>query len=395
MFSARLDWSTGDNALARLEAQLRADGGPLIDLTPSNPTKVGLPARGTALAAAFADPAIADYTPHARGLPRARAAVARDYARLGANVDPDRIVLTASSSESYAWLFKLSCDPGDTVLVPEPSYPLFDSLAALEGLQVRRYPLAFDGEWHIDWPALTAALPGARVITVVSPNNPTGSFLSRGDFVRLAALAAQHDVPLVVDEVFADYAFAPAPDAVRTVAAESAPPTLTFALGGLSKGAGLPQMKLGWVAVLGPEASVQQALARLDVIADSYLSVGTPVAHALPALLDVGADIRRDITARIVQNRAHLIAALDRDVPVSWLPAAGGWSAILRVPAVQTDEAWALTLLQEERVLVQPGYFFDLGNVPGLGTTLVVSLLPPPDEFAAGLDRIVAHARRV
>jgi alanine-synthesizing transaminase len=394
MFSARLDWTTADNALSRLEAQLRAAGGPFIDLTSSNPTQVGLPARGLALAAALADPAIADYTPHALGLPRARAAIARDYARLGAVVDPDHIVLTASSSESYAWLFKLLCDPGDVVLVPAPSYPMFDYLAALEGLRVRHHPLAFDGDWHIDWPALTAALPGARVVIVVSPNNPTGSFLTRGDFTRLCALAAQHDVAIVVDEVFADYAFAPPADAIITVAAQPPPAALTFALGGLSKAAGLPQLKLGWIATLGPIDRVQSALGRLELIADSYLSVGTPVANALPALLALGADVRGDITARITVNRATLGTALGRDVPVSWLPAAGGWSAILRVPAVQTDEAWAIGLLQEDRVLVQPGYFFDLGGVPGLGTTLVVSLLSRPDQFGAGLERIVARARR-
>jgi alanine-synthesizing transaminase len=398
MFSRRLAWGVGENPLGALEARVRAEDGPLFDLTSSNPTRVGLPARGSAIAAALADsapiPAIAEYLPHPLGLPTARAAVAGEYARQGAVVDPDHIVLTASSSESYAWLLKLLCDPGDVVLVPEPSYPLFDYLAGLEGVVARRYQLAFDGDWHIDWPSLTAALPGARALIVVNPNNPTGSFISRADWQRLAALAAAHEVALIADEVFADYAFAPADDAVITVAAEAAPPALTFVLGGLSKAAGLPQLKLGWVALLGPAALAQAARARLELIADSYLSVGTPVARALPALLAVGADLRRDLRARVDENRALLSSTLGRDLPISWIRGAAGWSAILRVPAVRSDEAWALALLEEDRVLVQPGYFFDLASVPGLGATLVVSLLTPPATFATGLQHIIARAAR-
>ena len=393
MFSRRLEWLPGENPLGALETRLRALATDFFDLTAGNPTQVGLPARGPAIAAALADLGVQDYTPFALGDPRAREAVGQDYARLGASVAPEQIVLTASSSESYAWLFKLLCDPGDAVLVPLPSYPLFDYLAGLEGVALRRYQLAFDGEWHIDWPSLAAAAPGARAIVVVSPNNPTGSLLKRAEWQRLQALAAAHDLAVIIDEVFVDYGFAPAPDALGTVAAAATPAALSFALGGLSKGAGLPQLKLGWLAALGPAPAVQAALARLELIADSYLSVATPVARALPALLALGAEIRVDIRARVQHNRAALQAALGADAPVSWLPCEAGWSAILRLPTVRSDEAWALTLLQEDRVLVQPGYFFDLAGLPHLGAPLVISLLTEPRVFATGVARIVARAR--
>ena len=388
MFSRRLAWSTPENALAAAERRLRAAGAPLLDLTVSNPTAVALPDRGAALAAAFADPAIARYLPSAPGPRAARELVAAEQARLGARVAPDRIVLSASSSESYSWLFKLLCDPGDVVLVPEPSYPLFDYLAALEGLATRRYRLVWAGEWQIDWSSVAAALPGARVVTVVNPNNPTGSFLRAPDLARLGALAAAHDAALIFDEVFADYANAAPADAVRSVAAVPLP-GLGFALGGLSKSAGLPQLKLGWITVLGPEVLAAPALSHLALIADTYLSVGTPVLSALPRLLPIGAALRADLTARIADNRACLARLVTRAAPLTALAAEGGWSAILRVPAQLGEEAWALALLEEDGVVVQPGYFFDL---TGLGSTLVVSLLTLPEVFAAGIARIVARA---
>lgn len=332
------------------------------------------------------------YHPHPLGSPAARAAVAAEYARLGAAVAADELVLSASSSEAYAWIWKLLCDPGEAVLVPEPSYPLFGYLAGLEGVTARPYRLVFTGEWHIDWASVEHALPGARAVVVVNPNNPTGSFLRAADLRHFSTLAARHGAALVVDEVFADYAFAPPPEVVRTVAAAGPLGALTFALGGLSKASGLPQMKLGWTAVLGPPELRAAALARLALIADTYLSVGTPVLRALPRLLPIGEEIRRDITARVAANRATLAALVPQGSPVSWLPAEGGWSAILRLPGTRSDEAWALELLEADGVLVQPGYFFDL---TGVGTTVVVSLLGPPTAFAAGITRILARANVV
>jgi alanine-synthesizing transaminase len=383
-FSARLPFVTTENRLAEREAARRAADRPVLDLTSSNPTQVGLSYPAQALATALGDPGNARYEPSPFGLQAAREAVAAEFARRGASLDPDAVALTASSSESYGLLFKLLCDPGDVVLVPRPSYPLFDYLARLEGVVPRTYQLTYDGRWRIDWDSLD--LEGVRAVCVVNPNNPTGSFLSREELARLTTMAGERAIPLIVDEVFADYAFAPALDAAVTVAA-SPLPALTFCLGGLSKGAGLPQMKLGWIGTFGPQPLVAEALRRLELICDTYLSVGTPVQRALPALLSAGVDLRDQIGKRVQTNRQKLAATFGRGSPCTLLPAEGGWSAILRVPAIMTDEEWALTLIDRDGVLVQPGYFFDLE----VGTTLVLSLLTHPATLSEGARRIAAR----
>ncbi len=382
--SRRLAWNEPGNPLAAREAIRRAAGAPLVDLTLTNPTRAGLDYPAEAIAQALADPRAAAYDPAPLGLAAARAAVAAAYAEAGAAVGPDRVALTASSSESYGLLFKLLCDPGDVVLVPAPSYPLFDLLARLEGIVPRPYRLAFDGAWHVDW--RTVDVEGARAIVVVSPNNPTGSFLTTGDLARLEALG----LPLVVDEVFGAYPLAPPRDAVRTIVGQPLRRPLavpSFALGGLSKSCGLPQLKLGWIAVGGPEAEARTLLEGLELVADTYLSVGAPVQHALPRLLALGAGIRAQIAGRVRRNREALAAAVGRDSPCTLLPAEAGWSAILRLPAVRSDEAWALTLLDEDDLLVQPGYFYDLE----LPACLVLSLLPAPDLFDEGIRRLAAR----
>ncbi len=382
--SRRLAWNEPGNPLAAREAIRRAAGAPLVDLTLTNPTRAGLDYPAEAIAQALADPRAAAYDPAPLGLAAARAAVAAAYAEAGAAVGPDRVALTASSSESYGLLFKLLCDPGDVVLVPAPSYPLFDLLARLEGVVPRPYRLAFDGAWHVDW--RTVDVEGARAIVVVSPNNPTGSFLTTGDLALLEALG----LPLVVDEVFGAYPLAPPRDAVRTIVGQPLRRPLavpSFALGGLSKSCGLPQLKLGWIAVGGPEAEARTLLEGLELVADTYLSVGAPVQHALPRLLALGAGIRAQIAGRVRRNREALAAAVGRDSPCTLLPAEAGWSAILRLPAVRSDEAWALTLLDEDDLLVQPGYFYDLE----LPACLVLSLLPAPDLFDEGIRRLAAR----
>ncbi len=382
-FSQRLAWGAQENRLALAEAERRASGLPFFDLTLSNPTQAELPYPAAAIAQALANPTAALYLPSPRGHLQARAAVAADYARRGAVVDADRILLTASSSESYALLFKLLGDPGQTVLVPEPSYPLFDYLANLEGLAPRPYGLAFDGRWHIDFQSLD--FTDVAAVVVVSPNNPTGSYLGAEDYDRLCAMAAEHGVAVIADEVFADFPIAPAPDAVLALAGRPSP-ALTFSLGGLSKASGLPQMKLGWIAASGPRDRVEPALANLELVADTYLSVSTPVQLALPRLLELGADIRGAIHERVLRNRRALVDRIEPDSPCTLLPTEAGWSAILRVPEIKSDEEWALYLLREHGALVQPGYFFDLH----LGATLVLSLLTPPATFDRGLDCVLA-----
>jgi len=386
-FSRRLGWGTQENRLAHAEAERRASGLPFLDLTLSNPTQAELPYPSAAIAQSLADPAVAIYQPSPRGLLSARSAVAADYARRGANVAADDILLTASSSESYALLFKLLGNPGQTVLVPEPSYPLFDYLACLEGLVPRPYSLAFDGRWHIDFQSLDCT--DAAAIVVVSHNNPTGSYLGAEDCDRLSAFAAEHGLAVIADEVFADFPLAPAADAVVAMAARPGP-ALTFSLGGLSKASGLPQMKLGWIATTGPREQVAPALVNLDLVADTYLSVSTPIQLALPRLLELGAGIRQAIHERVVRNRKALASQLDTRSPCTLLPTEAGWSTILRVPEIMSDEEWALRLLCEDGVLVQPGYFFDLR----LGATLVVSLLTPPATFDRGTACLLATVSR-
>lgn len=373
--------------MARAEAERRAAAMPILDLTVSNPTVAELPYPAEALAQAFVNPRVVQYRPSPRGLLQSRQLVVADYARRGATVSSEDVVLTASSSESYALLFKLLGNPGQSVLVPEPSYPLFDYLTALEGLVPRPYRLAYDGHWHVDFASLDFA--DVAAIVVVSPNNPTGSYLGADDCDRLAELAAAHGLPIIADEVFADFPLAPAPDAVTALAKRSLP-ALTFSLGGLSKACGLPQMKLGWIAATGPADVVQTALQNLDLVADSYLSVGTPVQVALPKLLDIGATMRAAIHCRVKRNRDALAAQIGTTSPCTLLATEAGWSAIVRVPEVMSDEAWALRLLREHGVLVQPGYFFDLR----MGATLVVSLLTAPAIFDEGIASMLGAVER-
>ena len=396
MRSRRLEWDPAENALAALSRAASARGA--LDLTETNPTRVGLPYPHQAIAAALARAPIATYDPAPLGQAPARAAVAADYARAGVTVDPERVVLTASSSESYGFLFKLCCDPGDAVLVPEPSYPLFEYLTRLEGVVPVGYRLAFDGVWHVDFGSLTEAVTTARreghrprAIIVVNPNNPTGSFLKRDELARLSATAAREDLALISDEVFAGYPFAPDPTRVTTAAVDAAldEGASVFSLGGLSKACGLPQLKLGWIVAGGRDAA--RSVAALELIADTYLSVATPVQAALGELLALGAEVRAAIAARVAENRARLLAALPPESGCTLLPTEGGWSAILRVPASRSDEAWAAALATEAGVLVQPGYFFDLRG----GTFLVLSLLPASDLFAAAIARLVAQVESV
>ncbi len=394
--SRRLEWDPAENALAALSRDALARGA--LDLTETNPTRVGLPYPHREIAAALARAPIATYDPAPLGQASARAAVAADYARAGMAIDPDRVVLTASSSESYGFLFKLCCDPGDAVLMPEPSYPLFEYLTRLEGVVPRGYRLAFDGVWHVDFGSMSEAIATARrdghrprAIIVVNPNNPTGSFLKRDELERLSATAAKEDLAIISDEVFAGYPFAPDPTRVTTAAIDPGldPGASVFSLGGLSKSCGLPQLKLGWIVAGGRDA--RRSVAALELVADTYLSVATPVQAALGELLTLGAEVRAAIAARVSENRARLLAALPPESGCTLLPTEGGWSAILRVPANRSDEDWAAALATEAGVLVQPGYFFDLRG----GTFLVLSLLPATDLFAAAVARLVAHLEAV
>ena len=382
MFSSRLPAALAPNAITRTLASLRARGIRLIDLTETNPTAIGLTYRPDILAA-LASTDARHYAPDPLGLAAARQAVAQDYARTGATVSPDQLMLTASTSEAYALIFKLLCDPDDQVLVPQPSYPLFESLTMLESVRGRPYRLDPHGHWAIDRQSLEQALTErTRAVLVVSPNNPTGSLLRREDREWLVALGAERNVAIVSDEVFADYPLRPLGEASSFLGETRA---LTFTLGGLSKSAGLPQVKLGWMVVSGPAGATEQALERLTIIGDAYLSVSTPVQVAAASLIAGGAAIRAQIQDRLKTNLACLERLVAASPAVSLLAPEGGWSAVLRVPATESEESLVLRLLNEEHVIVHPGFFFDFEHE----AFLVVSLLPRPEEFEEGISRIL------
>lgn len=376
MFSSRLPARLSANAFAAALAEARQQGAPLLDLTVTNPTLVGLPIPPELLRP-LADPRGCVYDPVPFGDVRARAAIA---------ADPARVVLTASTSEAYSMLFKLLCNPGDRVLIPEPSYPLFALLTGLDGVATSPYRLEYHGVWSIDRDTLERAVtPDTRAILVVSPNNPTGSMLRRADRDWLVDVAGRHDLALIADEVFCDYPLVPAADAV-SLAGESR--VLTFTLGGLSKSVGLPQLKLGWMVVSGPDGLVAPALERLEVICDTYLSVSTPVQLAAESLMIAGDAIRRSIQARLAVNYQALEDIVSRHPSLRVLPPEGGWSAVVRVPATMGEEALVLRLLQEARVIVHPGYFFDMVE----GAHVVVSLLPEPSVFREAMARVAEVA---
>jgi alanine-synthesizing transaminase len=386
MFSSRVPRELALNQLSTAITAHRASGRRLIDLTVTNPTAVGIRYDPDLLAPLCGVEGLT-YSPEPLGMRSARRAVAADYARRGISVAEDRIVLTASTSEAYSLLFKLLCAPGgDHVLVPQPSYPLFDHLARLDGVEWRPYALEYHRRWAVDDQSVDAAWTDrTRAVLAVSPNNPTGSTLSAEDFDLLDRRCAQREAALIVDEVFADYPFepVPAPPPARAAAA------LTFRLGGLSKSAGLPQVKLGWMMIDGPDALARAALDRLELICDTYLSVSSPVQAAASALMERGGGIRQQIQSRIRVNLDQLRAAVTRDPSVELLNGDGGWSAVLRVPSTETEEALVIHLLEHHETLVHPGFFFDFPHE----AFLVLSLLPPPAVFAEGVGRVVEHVR--
>lgn len=397
MFARRASWDLRPSALVASAEGRRRLGLPLLDLSESNPTRAGLAAPGRALAEALAelggDPASRRYEPDPRGDPRAREAIAALHAAHGVKLDPAHVVLTAGTSEGYAHLFRLLADPGDRVHLPRPGYGLFEQLAELEGLVAAPYrlvPPRIGARWRVDLDALAAALaPASRALLAIHPHNPTGSRLDPDDLASFRALARERDLALLSDEVFAESGPAGAPFRSLLDGAEEGP--LHFVLSGASKLLGLPQLKVGWIAIAGPAAARDEALARLEVVADAYLSVSPLLARIVARLLPRREALTRELCARLAANRARL-TALAPDAPLHALPSEAGWAAILCLRTREKDdEALALRLLDETGVLVQPGSLFDLAPEPGTAQ-LVVSLLPEPALFARGLDALVGFA---
>jgi aspartate/methionine/tyrosine aminotransferase len=381
-FSQRTDWNTEENELARAH-RLRARAGlPIADLTASNPTRCGF-AYDQGLLAALSDPKAFDYDPQPRGALLARASVCKYYADHSVAVDPKQVVLTTSTSEAYSFLFRLLCGPGSEILVPQPGYPLFDFLAVLDDVGLKNAALIYDHGWQIDPEGIRLAItPQTRAIVLVHPNNPTGHFTKPWEARELARLCREFDLSLIVDEVFLDYGFG---DGCKSFAAglEDVP---VFVVSGLSKIAGLPQMKAAWIVATGPESNA--ALERLEVIADTFLSMNAPVQCALPAWLKGREAIQRQIRERVTANLAELDRQLISLPAVSRLVVEGGWYAVLRIPALEADELTVLALL-DRGVWVQPGYFFGMLE----SGWLVVSLLSQPEEFSTGVTGLVDYFR--
>lgn len=383
-FSTRSRVHAEINPYSAALSAARAEGGLLLDLSSGNPCELGLGFDSAALAALLSDPDIARYAPTPFGLMRAREALSRELLRTGCAVPPEQILLTASTSEAYGYLFKLLCDPGDSVLVPEPSYPLLSVLAQLEGVTLVPYSLRYDGEWHIDPASLAAAQEAAgaraRAVVTVHPNNPTGSYLKRDEL----ELLVRTGLPILSDEVFSEYALGPDPRRAETALA-AADRALVFRLSGLSKSLLLPQLKLAYTAFAGPADTLAETSERLAHIADAYLSPATPVQLALPRLLDARDRVQAPALARVRANYAELTQRL-RGSAATALRVEGGFYGVVRLPAVCSDEDFCLALLAKDGVVAQPGYFFDLPDAH-----LVVSLITPCEIFQAGCARLRAR----
>ncbi len=381
MLSRRLPAHAMPNPWSRLLAERRAAGVALIDLTEVNPTRVGLGGATEAGLRWLGDPSGARYQPDPRGLESARAAVSGYYAARGLGVAPGDLVLTSGTSESYAHLLRLVADPGDAVVVPAPSYPLLEPLAALEGVRLRSYQLVYDGRWHLDAHSLERVIAGARAMVVVQPNHPTGSCLATEELAAAEALCERHGVALISDEVFGDFAWPPRTGGLPSLIGERRVPA--FVLSGLSKVCGMPQLKLGWIAVAGPEPMRGEALRGLEWIADLFLSVGTPVQLALPRLLEARHPFQARVRERLTINLKRLVACVERRPELTVLHGEGGWAAVIRVPSVRSEEEWALELLRRN-VAVHPGHFYDF-EAEG---HLVLSLIVEPGVMDQGLSRL-------
>ncbi|HUA93512.1 MAG TPA: pyridoxal phosphate-dependent aminotransferase [Terracidiphilus sp.] len=383
-FSRRTDWNTEESELGRAHRLRIAAGLPIADLTASNPTRCGF-TYPESLLDALRDPRALGYDPQPKGLLAAREAVCRYYAGHGAGLDPAQIILTTSTSEAYSFLFHLLCDPGDEILIAQPSYPLFDFLAELCDVRLKAASLVYDHGWQIDVEAMRRAIaPNTRAIVVVHPNNPTGHFTKTWEAEELARLCREFSLALIVDEVFLDY---PLAEKSWTFSAglEGVP---VFVVSGMSKIAGLPQMKAAWIAVAGQGPMQKRALDRLEVIADTFLSMNAPVQGALPTWLEERADIQIEIRARVAANLAELDLQIGGAPAVQRLAVEGGWYAVLRIPAIAPDESTVLALL-ERGVWVHPGYFFGL---PTSGW-LVLSLLGPMRDFSTGVTLLVDYLK--
>jgi alanine-synthesizing transaminase len=382
MFSKRTDWKLTPNRLTEAQRELPAAGRHMLDLTISNPTRAELHYEAETILRALVNPGAMDYDPQPKGLLSAREAVAGYYRKQHGEIDPESIALTTSTSEGYSYVFRLLCNAGDEILVPKPSYPLFEFLADLQDVKWVPYPLLYDHGWQIDFPSLYKAVSHrTRAVVVVHPNNPTGSFVSDEERSALNNFCREYNLAVIADEVFLDYAL----DGVGRPTFATDQDVLTFTLSGLSKISGLPQMKLAWIATSGPGEAVAAALARLEVIADTYLSMNAPIQLAAPVLLEQRHSIQALLLDRVRANLSELDRGLARQKTCSRLELEGGWDAVLRVPVTQSDEELAIEILRKLSVLVPPGHFYDFSS----DGYLIISLIVPPPDFRHGMAQVL------
>jgi aspartate/methionine/tyrosine aminotransferase len=382
MFSRRTDWKLSPNRFTQAQRELQATGREVLDLTISNPTRAELHYDAETILRALVNPQAMDYDPQPKGLRSAREAVAGYYGKQHNDIDPESIVLTTSTSEGYSYVFRLLCNVEDEILVPKPSYPLFEFLADLQDVKLVPYPLLYDHGWQIDFPSLYKAVNHrTRAVVVVHPNNPTGSFVADKERSALNQFCREYNLDLVADEVFLDYAHDGASRATFADNREA----LTFTLSGLSKISGLPQMKLAWIVTGGTDEQVSAALARLEVIADTYLSMNAPIQLAAPALLEQRHSVQPLVLDRVRANLSELDRGLAKHKTCRRLDVEGGWYAVLRVPVTQSDEDLAIEILRKHSVLVHPGHFYDF---PSDGY-LIVSLITPLQDFRKGIAKVL------
>ena len=386
MFSKRTEWKLTPNRFTQVQAELGSAGMKVLDLSVSNPARAGFHFDIDEILGSLALPEAMDYDPQPKGLRKAREAVAHYYRdeHEGYDVDPDSLILTTSTSEAYSYIFRLLCNPGEELLVPKPSYPLFEFLADLEDVKLVPYPLLYDHGWQIDFPSLYKAVNHhTRGVVIVHPNNPTGSYVKQDEVASLNRFCQEYGLALVVDEVFLDY---PHDGAARNTFAVNND-VLTFTLSGLSKISGLPQMKVAWAVTSGPDEQKREALARLEMIADTYLSMNAPLQLATPKLLAQRKNFQPLLLDRVRTNLRELDRQLSHQKTCERLDVEGGWYVVLRVPATQTDEELAIDLLRKVAVLVHPGHFYDF---PRDGY-LVISLITPTADFREGGSRVLQH----
>ncbi len=389
MFSTRTNWHRQPNRFTELLESRRREGSVIFDLTKSNPTHCGINYPEREILAALSHPGSLQYQPDPMGLLSSRDEIARYYRKKNLTVQTSNIFLTASTSEAYSFIFRLLCNPGDAVLAPVPSYPLFEYLAQVNDIQLQHYHLLYDHGWYIDIDSMKNAITkSTKAIVLVNPHNPTGMYLKKDAWFQIGELARQHELALIVDEVFTEYSLGDTSHNFGSTAASN--DVLTFTLNGISKMCGFPQLKLGWVIVSGESAAAREAINRLEILCDTFLSVNTPVQVGLPQLLKAGEHVRQKIIARIKSNYDHVRKLMNKQSHASCLTADGGWYCTLRMPRIKSDEQWSLELLEHRGVCIYPGYFFDFEEEG----YLVASLLTEEQTFCDAINHILEFSTR-